>query len=261
MQERNEKACSIEKCDIFDFMANYAGLSVLHPGGFKATKTLAEACQINKDTHVLDVACGKGTSSIYLAQEYGCRVTGIDLSEDLIDYANRLARGKRLQDRVSFRTADALVLPFSNDEFDVSISQAMLVLLDDKKKSIQESIRVTKPDGYMGWVELSWREEPPPEFMDDVSNVICAYCMLNVHTFQDWEKLFKDAGVKELLTMKYPMTFQGMRSMITDEGLNAVRVMFRVMTRHRVRKRMNTMNRFFKDNAQYFGYGIYIGRK
>ena len=43
---------SIEKCDIFDFMAKYVGLSVLHPGGFSATKTLADELEIDKKGNI-----------------------------------------------------------------------------------------------------------------------------------------------------------------------------------------------------------------
>lgn len=64
-----EECCNsfVEKCDIFDFMVRYVGMTI-HPGGLKATQELAESCFINKDSKLLDLACGKGTSSIYLAK-------------------------------------------------------------------------------------------------------------------------------------------------------------------------------------------------
>jgi len=43
--------------------------------------------------------------------------------------------------------------------------------------------------------------------------------------------------------------------------VNTGRVMFKNLTDGRIRKRMNTMNRFFAEHAEYFGYGIYTGRK
>jgi len=41
MTMREDEKCTIEKCNIFDFMAQHVGLSVLHPGGFEATSVLA----------------------------------------------------------------------------------------------------------------------------------------------------------------------------------------------------------------------------
>lgn len=257
-----DKKCSIEQCDIFDFMANFVGLTVIHPGGFEATRKLLDSCNITENSRVLDIGCGKGTTSILLAQKYGCNVVGLDLSDDLLKQAETLARRRRLEDKVSFRVGDALDMPFGNDEFDLSIGQAVLILVGNKKKAIQEALRVTKPGGYVGWLELSWKKQPTKEFLEGVSNVICAYCMLGVETFEDWKKLFEEAGVKELQTSAYSQEFRGMRGMLADEGLvNAGKIMFRYLTNSRVRRRMKTLDKFFKEHDQYFGYGIYIGQK
>lgn len=86
--------------------------------------------------------------------------------------------------------------------------------------------------------------------------------MLGVETFEDWEKTFEEAGVKELQPSAYPQEFKGMRGMLADEGLaNASKIMFRYLTSAGVRKRMRTMDKFFKDNDEYFGYGIFVGKK
>lgn len=42
-----DKTCSIEQCDIFDFMANHVGLTIIHPGGFDTTRKLLESCHID----------------------------------------------------------------------------------------------------------------------------------------------------------------------------------------------------------------------
>ena len=42
--------CAVDKCDIFDFMASHVGLTVIHPGGLKATAALAEALKIGPDS-------------------------------------------------------------------------------------------------------------------------------------------------------------------------------------------------------------------
>lgn len=250
---------SIEKCDIFDFMADFVGLTVLHPGGFKATSRLAELCHIGKDTKVLDIACGKGTSAVYLAQRYGCQVVGIDIADHLIAQAIALAKRKGLEGRVSFRVADALDLPYDDGEFDVAFSQAILILVPDKKKAIQEALRVTRPGGYLGWLELSWQKEPTEEFIKKAVSEICAFCMRNAMTFEGWTNLFVDAGLRELRTITSKMESP---SMIRDEGpLNAIKVIFKWLTNTRIRRRMNAINKFFADNAEYFGYGIYVGRR
>ena len=259
---KQDDCCSIEKCDILDFMSNTVGLTVLHPGGLTATRQMAEACRIGPRTRVLDNACGKGTTAVYLAQKYSCQVVGVDISKEMIAEATALARQKGLEHRVSFREADALALPFDADEFDVVVSQAMLVLVSDKKQAIREALRVARPGGHLGWIELSWKKLPTPEFLQFVSDVICAYCMQNVRTYHGWETLFLEAGARQLTTMPFTIQLQGMRDMLVDEGLiNSCRVMYRYLANGRIKKRMDTMNRFFRENTLYFGYGIYLGQK
>lgn len=254
--------CTIEGCDIFDFMAKHVGLTVIHPGGLKATRSLAESCHLDRNKRAIDIACGKGTSAVYLAERYGCEVVGIDISQDLVAEATSLANRKGLDGKVTFRVGDALELPFSDDEFDVALSQAMLILVGDKRKAVQEALRVTKPGGYLGWLELSWWKQPTEKFLDDVSNVLCAYCMLSVHTFQEWEALFTEVGINNLQTMAFPLGNGGMRGMLADEGLiNAGQIMFKNLTNSRIRTRMSTMSRFFEAHTDIFGYGIYTARK
>jgi ubiquinone/menaquinone biosynthesis C-methylase UbiE len=254
-----EMKCSIEECDIFDFMANIVGMVVLHPGGFEATNRLAQLCHINRDTRVLDIACGKGTSAVYLAKKWGCKVEGIDIDKNLIKQARNLAKRKGLEKRVSFQVGNALELPSQDDEFDVSISQAILVLLLDKKKAISESLRITKPGGYVGWIELSLKKDPTQKFLDLAAAKGCAYCIQNALTFDDWKELFLKCGVKDLKVVEGVM---GRHRMLKDEGfLNTFRIMSKWLFNARIRKRMNAIFNFFSNNSEYIGYGIYVGRK
>jgi len=255
-------ACSTEKCDIFDFMARHVGMTVIHPGGFRATRELMETLQLTPGSRVLDIACGKGTSAFLLAERYGCSVVGIDIAEDLIDEARDAARRRGLDDRVRFQVGDALDLPFARGEFDATVSQAMLVLVGDQERSIREALRVAKTGGRSGWLELAWRKPPSQEFMQGVTSVICAYCMLNVHTIPEWKDVFARAGAGNVGVIESPLGFSGMRDTIADEGLgNALRMMLRTATNGRIRRRMKKTRRFFADNAEIFGYGVFTVTK
>jgi SAM-dependent methyltransferase len=263
--EKSECTCkedSIEKCDIFDFMAKYVGMSVLHPGGFTSTNRLLSFLNLSKDKRVLDIACGKGTTSILIAKKFGCKITGIDISPSLIEDAKKLAKKNSVENLIDFQVADATKLQFNDNEFDASIAQAMLVLIDDKVSVIREALRVIKPSGVAGWIELTWQEEPTEQFMKQVSEVICAYCMLNVKMLDVWKNLFIQSGASNLKTEIHPMYFSGFLGMIRDEGLsNSIRIIKKFLTESKVRNRMNTMDKFFKNNQDIFGYGIYTMTK
>ena len=142
---------------------------------------------------------------------------------------------KRLEHQVSFLVADALDLTHSVGEFDVTFSEAILVLVGDnarKRKAIEETLRVTRPGGYLGWLELSWKKQPPQEFFEKAVSEIYAACMVNVLTFEGRKKLFADAGLKELETVTLDMRFGDMTGMVGDEGIvNTARVAFKVRGR------------------------------
>jgi cyclopropane fatty-acyl-phospholipid synthase-like methyltransferase len=58
-----------------------------HPGGTQLTERLGQLTQLSRDSRVLDVAAGRGTSAFHLAQSFGCEVVGVDLSEDNVKLA------------------------------------------------------------------------------------------------------------------------------------------------------------------------------
>ncbi len=107
----------------------------------------------------------------------------------MIEEAKKLAKRNKVDNLIDFQVADATQLPFNDNEFDASIAQAMLVLIDDKESVIREALRVIKPSGLAGWIELTWQQTPTELFMKQVSEVICAYCMLNVKILDGWKNL------------------------------------------------------------------------
>ncbi|UCG92469.1 MAG: class I SAM-dependent methyltransferase, partial [candidate division WOR-3 bacterium] len=177
--------------------------------------------------------------------------------------AKYLTKRKGLENKITYYVGDALKLPFHDDEFDVAVSQAMLVLVNDKIKAINEAARVIKKGGFAGWLELSWKKEITKDFIEKISTVICAYCMTNVSTFDGWRKTFIDAGIDNVNVI--PLDFNpqgGFRDMIQDEGFfRTLSIMFNIMKNKEIRERVKIMNNFFKENSDVFGCGIYYFKK
>src|ERR687897_435914 len=72
---------------------------------------------------VLDVGCGIGGPSRYLAKTYGCHVAGLDLTPEFCQVAAMLAERTGLAGKVEYRQGDALAMPFADRSFDVVWSQ------------------------------------------------------------------------------------------------------------------------------------------
>jgi arsenite methyltransferase len=66
-------------------MQAYVGITK-HNGGFGATDELLSLCHTKDAQEVLNVGCGIGVGSAYVARTYGCRVVGVDISEKMIEW-------------------------------------------------------------------------------------------------------------------------------------------------------------------------------
>jgi SAM-dependent methyltransferase len=81
-----------------------AAIDQFHTRGLVATAELAEVARIQPDDLVLDIGSGVGGPSRYLAAQYGCRVSGIDLSPSFVAAARFLAKRTGLLGKVSAAT-------------------------------------------------------------------------------------------------------------------------------------------------------------
>ena len=129
-----------------------------HYDGVGATDKLAEVAGVSADSHVLDVASGMGGPARYLAHNYGCRVTGIDLTESRVAGATRLTALTGQSDRVDFRATNALENPYADATFDVVIGQEAWCHIPDKQRLIAECVRVTKPGGCLSFTDILERD-------------------------------------------------------------------------------------------------------
>ncbi|GIL41572.1 class I SAM-dependent methyltransferase [Roseiterribacter gracilis] len=118
-----------------------------HTRGLAATVELAELAGVTADMSVLDVGSGIGGPARFLAAAYGCRVTGIDLSEPFVEAARYLTQRTKQAAHVSFETGSALELPFRDDQFDAAFLQHVAMNIADRERMYAEIRRVLKPGG------------------------------------------------------------------------------------------------------------------
>jgi SAM-dependent methyltransferase len=258
--EKERDICPADECDTFQFMAKRLHVKVLHPGGLAATDTLARKCGVSRDAMLLDVGCGRGSSTIYLARRYGCRVVGVDLDRDLLFEAQRTALAKGTAGRVAFRVADINSLPFENGAFDAAIVQAVLIFAEKKNALLRHLYEKIRPGGFIGVDELAWKKTPPAHVRERVAGTLCG-AAVNAEEFDAWADLLQSAG----FTVGYAEPKDGGFSFIDtfrNEGLlPTLRIMAKSLTDSQVRIKMAEISRLFKETHEYLGYGLYVGRK
>ena len=119
-----------------------APVDEFHLGGREATLELARAAEIRSEMRILDVGSGIGGPARTLAATIGCRVTGMDLTEEYCRVANMLSARVGLDDLVRFQQGNALDLPFENESFDLVWTQHTAMNIAEKEKLYCEIRRV-----------------------------------------------------------------------------------------------------------------------
>ncbi len=247
-----------DRISYFEFQAE-VGLTK-HIGGIKATSELVKLCKIRKGNKVLEVGCGVGLTSVYLAKK-GCKVTGIDISKGMIRKAKERAEKKKV--KIEFLVADAQKLPFGNSVFDAVICESVMAFIPDKKRAMKEFARVVKRGGHVGITEVAWIKEPPAEMKKKMND----FAGSELHTPEGWKKLFMDAGLKNVVarTHKLNMLNEAWDQIRRWDIIEYMKVHYRtwkgIFTKASYRRFMMDALKLPWSIKDYWGYGIYAGKK
>lgn len=132
-----------------------------HIGGRQATVDFAAEFAPAAGMHLLDIGSGLGGPSRYIAQQYRCRVSGVDLSEEYVAVAGSLSQRVGLAGKVDYRQARATELPFSDGNFDGAYMQHVGMNIAEKAKLFSEVHRVLKPGALFAIFDVMRTDEGP----------------------------------------------------------------------------------------------------
>ena len=163
-----------------------------HPGGLTVTKRLGGLLQLTPHSRVLDVASGKGTSAICLAEHFGCEIVGIDYGDRNVEQANEEVATRGLSQLVSFQQADAESLPYSDGSFDAVICECAFCTFPEKSLVAREFARVLRSGGRVGLSDLTRGSELPKE-LDGLLAWIA--CIADAQPVEDYFASFRAAGL------------------------------------------------------------------
>lgn len=135
-----------------------------HTLGRPATLALADAAMVTASDHVLDAGCGLGGPARTLARTTGCRVTGVDLTDEFCAAAAALTARSGLLGQVSILQADACALPFAGGSFDVAWTQHVSMNIADKAGFYTELHRVLRPGGRLAFFDVMAGDGEPIRF-------------------------------------------------------------------------------------------------
>ena len=234
-----------------------------HLGGANATVKLAENCQLNPEKTLLYVGSGAGLSAIFIAQNFGCRVVGVDILPEMVKSAQRWADKKGLADQMEFQVGDAQDLPFEDNQFDAAMSESVNIFVPDKEKAISEYVRVVKPGGYVAMNEAIWVNNPSQKMRE----VMVEATKQQFQEPEFWETLLRDGGLVDIVVennaMKIREESRSQTKLVRGRDyLRMLGIFFKlIFTDRETRKLMKYISSDPRGYFKYMGYGLYVGRK
>lgn len=160
--------------------------------------------QVQQAQNILDVGCGIGGSSLYLAKKFNARATGITLSPVQAARATERASLFGLSARTNFLVADAQAMPFTDNSFDLVWSLESGEHMPDKTKFMQECYRVLKPGGTL--IMVTWCHRPidnSPLSEDErkhLQEIYQVYCLPYVISLPEYEAIAHRLGLQNVRT-------------------------------------------------------------
>ncbi|MGW0916793.1 class I SAM-dependent methyltransferase [Streptomyces sp. NPDC002784] len=169
-----------------------------HPGGTTLTRRLADHLGLSADSRVLDVASGRGTTALLLADAYGAVVDGVDYSRASTALAQGAAQAADLADRAVFTTGDAEQLPYKGALFDAVVCECALCTFPDKGRAAAEFARVLKPGGRVGITDVTATPgRLPPELSTLGARIAC---IADARPLAEYTQILAAAGLRTVHT-------------------------------------------------------------
>jgi len=165
------------------------------------TRVIADKADVSEGDRVLDAGCGVGGSAIWLAENRGASVDGVNINEMQIRKARRGATERGVDDRVAFHVYDYTDTPFEDDSFDVVWAVESVCHTDDETEFLREARRLLKEDGVLV-VADGFLSKPQEELTGDeqkgVEAMLEGMAAPSLATVDEFREMLVDEGFREV---------------------------------------------------------------
>ena len=179
----------------------------------------------NKPQNIIDVGCGIGGSTLYLAQKFGSEATGITLSPVQASRAKERVAEAGLE-QISFEVANALKMSFEENTFDLVWSLESGEHMPDKAKFLTECYRVLKPGGKM--IFATWCHRETNSLAGDLTSsevahlkeIYRVYCLPYVISLSEYREIATECGFQNLKSDDWSIAVEPFWDVVIDSAIS-----------------------------------------
>ena len=244
----------------------------------KTNKLFLQDSKLGPHDNAIDLGCGIGTFTCYVASEIGCDVTGINISKFQLQKAKKTARQKKLSN-VKFQYIDIMNVSELHEKFDAAFSIAVNCHLPDKGKAIHNIYKILKPGGRLvmsDWLQKQTVNSFEKELLLEPFNRYWSYPYME--SVEGYKKLLKKTGftiikaadvtkqVKKNFDIYYDIALNEVKTMSYKKMLSYINnpAMIKNYKKYRqIAKNQYYANLFGKIclEAGVFRYGYFVAEK
>jgi tocopherol O-methyltransferase len=220
---------------------------------------LARVAHLPSGCTILDVGCGFGASSIYLAKQYKARATGITISPVQVEMANQAA--ERANAKAKFLLMDAEAISFKKP-FDVIWSVESISHYSNQEKFFASAAKLLRSDGTMAITDWFKKDGLTPREHKKFLEPIEKGMLVELHTMEEYKTLMNENGLEvvktEILNNRCAKTWDLCLDIIKNKAFWAIAMQNGAAFVHYL-KAFKAMREGFASGN--FIYGLMIAKK